>query len=49
MRIEDFSEGQRQYLHRLGDAVVAFVPPPIPRKLALDAPTINQLAEANRA
>ena len=49
MHIEDFSEGQRQYLIRLGDAVVAFVPPPIPRKLALDAPTINQLAESNRA
>ncbi len=49
MRIEDFNEGQRQYLRRLGDTVVAFVPPPIPRKLALDTSTINQLAEANRA
>jgi len=49
MRIDDFSEEQRQYLRRLGDAVVAFVPPAIPRALSLDAGTINQLAEANRA
>jgi Fic family protein len=49
MRIEDFSEDQRRYLTRLGDAVVAFVPPPIPRALSLDAATINQLSEANRA
>lgn len=49
MRIEDFSEGQRQYLRRLGDALVAYVPPPTPRKLSLDTSTINQLAEANRA
>jgi Fic family protein len=49
MRVEDFSEAQRQYLRRLGDAVVAFVPPPIPRRLVLDTSMINQLAEANRA
>lgn len=49
MRIDDFSEGQRQYVRRLGDTVIAFVPPPIPRSLSLDTSTINQLAEANRA